>query len=277
MSDLICTPTESKAQPVKFPAEFIKIFWSRIAITDGCWEWTRGTTNRSGQPGYGVIWFQKKKHLTHRLAYELAYGEIGQGLLVCHRCDNPPCCNPKHLFLGDAKANAQDKQRKGRNVFQKDPDKLTHGDRHWTRAKPDKVFAGETHPQSKLTMEQVQQIFADRASGMSERKIAERYDVHNRTIHRILNGTGWKTALTRQGGAVNGKCACGQPLTQLNTGHTVCANKEWPHAWSGDVGLHNDGLVLALALRDANARIAELEAELATIRRIGADDVPGSE
>jgi len=86
--------------------------WSRIDQGPGCWVWPGA--KRKG--GYGAIWRNGRGMSTHRLAYELTYGPIPAGLLVLHRCDNPPCCRPDHLFLGDTATNVADAIAKGRHV-----------------------------------------------------------------------------------------------------------------------------------------------------------------
>lgn len=87
-------------------------FWEKVRKGDAgdCWEWT---ANRH-QFGYGMFAVRNVPTTAMRVAWELTYGPIPSGLHVCHHCDNPPCCNPAHLFLGTAKDNLGDAARKGR-------------------------------------------------------------------------------------------------------------------------------------------------------------------
>lgn len=91
-----------RGRPQNTPSKF----WSRVSrgLPDECWNWL-GAKSRGG---YGNVRFQNKFYRAHRLAYELENGPFGDGLLVCHRCDNPLCCNPNHLFLGTPKDNVLD-------------------------------------------------------------------------------------------------------------------------------------------------------------------------
>lgn len=77
----------------------------------GCWIWMGPTVS-----GYGVVQWQGLQVKVHRLMWEIHNGAIPVGMLICHRCDTPPCCNPAHLFLGDARANVRDAVAKGRHA-----------------------------------------------------------------------------------------------------------------------------------------------------------------
>lgn len=86
-----------------------RLFWDRVLIGDGCWEWQGGCFNT----GYGSARYRKRSVPAHRVAWALWHGELpGPGVFVCHRCDNPPCVRPDHLFLGSNQDNQNDKVKK---------------------------------------------------------------------------------------------------------------------------------------------------------------------
>ncbi len=89
--------------------------WMRIVDRDGkrCWEWQRC---RQKGGGYGMVVIEGKVWLTHRLSWTVSKGDIPEGMHVCHHCDNPPCFNPTHLFLGNIQTNAADRHMKGRDA-----------------------------------------------------------------------------------------------------------------------------------------------------------------
>lgn len=103
-----------KLDPLVKEARRAARFWTRVDRTGGpssCWEWTGPIVHNGlpyGQLGHGGM--------AHRFAWTLLVGKIPEGLLVLHRCDNPPCCNPAHLFLGTQKDNRRDCRDKGRTA-----------------------------------------------------------------------------------------------------------------------------------------------------------------
>jgi len=164
-------------------------FWSKVDICgeDDCWPWLAGSANKSGDDSYGAFWAAGTNLRAHRVAFELAKGSAA-GMLVCHSCDHPPCCNPKHHFVGTVNDNNQDKKRKGR----------AHGgagDRHWSKTHPHLVPHGSASHRAKLVEEQVREIRRRRAAGESQRAIAAAFNVSRRTITFIEQGKTWKHIL----------------------------------------------------------------------------------
>lgn len=86
-------------------------FWSKVKKTKTCWIWI--STNKVPR-GYGMLKRKGRHHYAHRFSYEMHYGTIPKGLQVLHRCDNPSCIRPDHLFLGTQSDNMKDASKKGR-------------------------------------------------------------------------------------------------------------------------------------------------------------------
>lgn len=162
---------------------------STFADPDACWLWPMSCQ----KAGYGQLSTsedgKRECHYAHRVSYLLVNGPIAKGLHICHKCDNPPCINPHHLFIGTAQDNALDCAAKGRNSRGK---KFPVGDQHWTRRNREKLenmMLGENHFASKLTVEDVRHIRASPETGVI---MAERYGVTTSTISSIRRYYTWK-------------------------------------------------------------------------------------
>lgn len=142
-------------------------FWRYVNTSGSCWLWT----GHKGGGGYGHIRQGGKERLAHRVSYEMAYGSIPGGLDVLHRCDNPACVRPDHLWLGTHTENMADMAAKGRN----------------------KQPSGERSGQAKLTWEQVGEIRQKRRSGhYTLKQLGVEYGVHLSLISLITRGVIWR-------------------------------------------------------------------------------------
>jgi hypothetical protein len=147
---------------------------SRLDIPEdptACWEFT-GCRNHSGYGELTMRGYSTK--LTHRLAYQLANGPIPAGLCVLHRCDNPPCCNPAHLFLGTRIDNNADMRAKGRDS-----------------TPPRNDVRGEKNGHAKLTAARVLEIRARAARGERITYLADEFGVSHGLISGIVSGARW--------------------------------------------------------------------------------------
>lgn len=147
--------------------DIVQYILSRVKIEthSGCWEWV----NYRNYGGYGRAWYHGKPVYAHRLAYTVFNGEINDGYLVCHQCDNPPCCNPAHLFLGTQSDNMRDCVRKNRFAVRR-------------RTKT-----------TRLTEKEVIEIRNKYASKRyTQKQLAEEYGVTRATISLTINRKKWK-------------------------------------------------------------------------------------
>lgn len=157
-------------------------FWEKVKKTDYCWNWTGSKRNK----GYGAFGYTVNGRTiqgrAHRYSYELHIGDIPQGLFVLHRCDNPACVNPDHLFLGTNEDNIKDMLSKGRHVSGG-----THcgGDGGWTR--------GADHHGAKLTPDQVYELRRLHAEGgWSYSQLGKRFGVNGSAAYKIVKRLLWK-------------------------------------------------------------------------------------
>jgi hypothetical protein len=142
--------------------------WSRVdkGAVDECWEWT-GCRSRSG---YGMLNVSRVPQRAHRLAFLLHNGFLPE--VVRHRCDNPPCVNPRHLRAGDQAMNIRDAIDRGRHV---QPPRLP----------------GTANAQAKLTEDEVIEARQRRAAGETFDSLARNYGVHRRTMTQAIKGERW--------------------------------------------------------------------------------------
>lgn len=137
---------------------------SKLNLISGCWEWQQSCSSR----GYGKIGILGKSKHAHRSAYEEFIGPIPEGMYVCHKCDNPSCCNPEHLFLGTAKDNSMDRDSKGRQS------------------------RGSRHTSSKLSEETVIEIIKMLNDGERPFNIAKAFNVTQSIVCHIKVGRTWR-------------------------------------------------------------------------------------
>jgi hypothetical protein len=160
-------------------------FWARVDIRDPneCWEWKLSCSDN----GYGAVTFQGKRYSTHRLAWILSFGDPGE-LFVLHSCDNPPCCNPNHLFLGTHDDNMADSRAKGRRP---NPAQFSqHGDESIFKRRPE-LFRGQNASGAKLTEDDVRSIRLRHEQGISNSAMAREYGLNQCSISSIVNRRTW--------------------------------------------------------------------------------------
>lgn len=130
-----------------------------------CWNWIRSFRN-----GYGAIKHEGRVLSAHRVAYVIANGEPGDGLLVTHSCDNRACCNPAHLVAGTPKDNAREMRER---IECNQP-------------------RGEQVPNAKLCEQTVSRIWALRRTGLGAVRIARELSISTRAVRSVIEGVSWK-------------------------------------------------------------------------------------
>lgn len=131
-----------------------------------CQEWPKARNPK----GYGRLLRRGRGYLAHRYAWEQAHGPIPEGLCVLHRCDNPPCVNLDHLFLGTIADNTADMVAKGRDRFSQ---------------------PGSNNPRSKLSEDDVRAIRSALGEGCRQREVAERFNISRGQVAKIAVGLAW--------------------------------------------------------------------------------------
>jgi hypothetical protein len=148
---------------------FVCRYWDNVEVKtkEECWIWE----GRKNSKGYGTIGYKKKRILATRTSYYYHYGKFENKLFVCHRCDNPICVNPHHLFLGNQKDNIQDMLAKGRN----------------------NPLKGSKQASSKLNEEKVSQIRSLYLNTeITEKELAIKFGVSETAIADVITNKTWK-------------------------------------------------------------------------------------
>lgn len=143
-------------------------FWEKVDKSggpDSCWHWL------GSQPqGYGRIRGEDRnlpQLVATHVSWEMVNGAIPPGMVVCHRCDNPPCVNPAHLFIGTMKDNTRDMVAKTRHCH------------------------GERYPHHKITDAQAEEIRKLKAEGVTYDALEKQFGISRAPLHRIVTGTSW--------------------------------------------------------------------------------------
>lgn len=184
-------------------------FWEKVdksgpvvpGMESNCWIWTGGKNKR----GYGHILINRRKVRAHRLSLELAGGPLLEGECALHRCDNPSCVRPDHLFRGSHADNMADMARKGRAFVQaadshwskRKPWLVQAGAKHWSKRTPERCPWGERLPQHKVSAEQATAIRVRYAAGgISQSALANEYGISQVQVGNIVRGKSWRRLKT---------------------------------------------------------------------------------
>lgn len=158
---------------MSFTREDVDRFWARVDRSggpDACWPWKLS----QARIGYGQWKLRGKNLAPHRVAFELTNGPVPAGKYVCHTCDNPPCCNPVHLFAGTAADNARDMWAKGRAKIYRGG---TPGEQNW---------------RARLTEVQVVEIRRLHRRGVSLESLARVAGVSKAAICHVVARRSWR-------------------------------------------------------------------------------------
>ena len=156
-------------------------FFSHVEKTSDCWKWVGAKNN----DGYGNVNCGGTFHKAHRVSWFLHFGDIPFGMNILHKCDNPSCVRPSHLFVGSQTDNMRDCARKGRKAC---------GDRHPFRIDRTLVARGERAGKAKLKESEVLEIrnlYRPYSREFSTPCLAKKYGVNTKSIHDIVTRKSW--------------------------------------------------------------------------------------
>ena len=164
-----------------------KRFWKKVDVKgrNDCWTWN-ACRNDSG---YGCITLNGKSIPSHRVsAFIHGIFTTIEKPFICHKCDNPPCCNPSHLFIGSQRDNTFDMLIKGRG-------NKACGDRNGLRLHVESRRNGEKNHRAKLNVSEAIKIIQRHKNGESKRGLAMKYNVSRATVRALISGKTWSAAI----------------------------------------------------------------------------------
>jgi hypothetical protein len=181
--DVVSTPRRARVYVRKALA---LRFWSKVNKNGPtpshmqhlgpCWVWI-GSSDGKGYGGIRDAGRRGRLLKAHRVSWSMHSGRLTDWMIVCHRCDNPACVRPEHLFVGTQRDNVLDAVSKGRT-----PAKMY----------PERVVRGERHRSAKLTQAQVDEIRSLHGEGVRQVELAKRFGVTQANISSLLNGKSWR-------------------------------------------------------------------------------------
>lgn len=151
----------------QFSEKTLRLFWAKVDKSrgeDACWIWLAST-----RAGYGRMAVNRRLWCAHRMSYVIHIGEISPELHVCHHCDNPPCVNPRHLFLGTDADNAYDRVKKNRQA------------------------KGETAGGAKTTNAVISAVVSEYKAGARISTLMAKYNLTRRQIQGVTRGLHWQS------------------------------------------------------------------------------------
>lgn len=157
--------TANLTGPLSIPDRLKELFWKKVDTSDSCWVWTASTLKSNGRGQFPTARRYGFSTSPYRFSWQLHHGAIPSGRLICHRCDNPLCVRPEHLFLGTQLDNMEDARKKGRTA------------------------QGERNPRSTCNEEMIQEI---RNFPGTHQEAADHFKVPKRRVISYRRGESWK-------------------------------------------------------------------------------------